>query len=260
MMHVQEEDLEMYILESLPLREQSAITSHLGSCPTCQGKLIESVRFASKIAALKQTPKNSGKEPRRFARIASDMAASIRVLSPASSGKTSARVLDTSKDSLQLRVSEFIHPGATIQVRFTDTVAFGEVRFCRPAGSAFHAGVLIRDSFRAPDADAIQTKRKEPRNEVTAAACLRTVNGEDLHQVTVLDVSRSGLRVRSAIGMATGARVEVTYGDVTIAGEVRYARELAPDEFNMGINADRVTGASDVQENEMDLTLLFNLA
>jgi hypothetical protein len=243
----------------LPLREQSMITSHLGSCATCQGKLVESVRFAAKIAALKQPREKSGKEQRRFTRIATDMAASIRVLSPASSARASARVLDTSRDGLKLRVSEFLHPGATIQVRVTDTVSFGEVRYCQPAGSAFHVGVQIRDSFAAPAAGSLQPKRKEPRSAVSAIANLRINGAPVVHAVTVLDVSRSGLRIRAGIPVPTGSRVDVLYGNVTVSGEIRYARELAPDEFNMGINADCVTGGDQVPEGDLDLTLLFNL-
>ncbi|HLX44816.1 MAG TPA: PilZ domain-containing protein [Bryobacteraceae bacterium] len=258
-MHVGDEDLEMYILESLPLREQSAITSHLGSCATCQGKLVESVRFAGKIAALKQAGEKGGKDQRRFTRIATDMAASIRMLSPASSGRAHARVLDTSRDGLKLRVPEFLHPGATIQVRVTDTVAFGEVRYCQPAGSAFHVGVQIRDSFPAPGAGSIQPKRKEPRSAVSATAGLVAQGRTDPHPVTVLDVSRSGLRVRSGISLATGSRVEIIYGNATVRGEVRYSRELAPDEFNIGINADGIVGNGEVHDADLDLTLLFNL-
>jgi hypothetical protein len=258
-MHVQETDFEMYILESLPPREQAAITSHLSTCANCQGKLLDSVRFASKMAALTQPSDNSGKNKRRFSRISTDMAASIRMLSPASSGRSQARVLDTSRDGLKLRVSEFLHPGATIQVRVADTIAFGEVRYCQPAGSAFHAGVQIHDSFSTPAAGSLQSKRKEPRSAVTAAARLRAEGGSDVHAVTILDVSRSGLRLRSGVAMPTGARVEVVYGNVTLLGEIRYARELAPDEFNMGFNADSMKSEMPIPEGDMDLTLLFNL-
>ena len=258
-MHVENEDLEMYILESLPLRDQAGITTHLGSCAACQGRLVESVRFAGKIAALKQTREKSGKDQRRFTRIVTDMAASIRVLSPVSSGKTQARVLDASREGLKLRVSEFLHPGATLQVRVTDTVAFGEVRYCQPAGSAFHVGVQIQDFFPAPAADSVQPKRKEPRSPVSAAASLRIEGGSHLQSVTVLDVSRSGLRVRSGTAVNTGSRVEVLYGNVTVLGEVRYARELAPDEFNIGVSADCMAGGDQVRNGDLDLTMLFQM-
>src|SRR5580698_11225867 len=119
MMHVREDDIEMYILESLPLREQAAITNHLGTCAACQGKLVDAVRFASKISALTQRDK-LGKEKRRPSRIMNDVTASIRMLSPASSGRFQARVLDTTRDAIKLRVAEFLHPGATIQVSVTD--------------------------------------------------------------------------------------------------------------------------------------------
>jgi len=257
-MHVGDADLEMYILESLPLREQSEITWHLGACATCQGKLVDSLKFAAKIGALTQAGQKDGKEQRRFTRIASDMAASIRTLSPASSARASARVLDTSRDGLKLRVSEFLHPGATIQVRVTHTVAFGEVRYCQPAGSAFHAGVQIRDSFPVPAAGSTQAKRKEVRTALSVAANLRVDGATEFHPVTILDVSTSGMRVRTAFFIKTGSRVDIVYKNATISGEIRYTRELAPDEFNVGINADRLAGMDQAEAGDLDLALLFN--
>jgi hypothetical protein len=60
-----------------------------------------------------------------------------------------------------------------------------------------------------------------------------------VYVVTVLDVSRSGLRVCCPVPVATGSRAEVSCCDTVIAGEVRYCREDAANEFYVGIKADQ---------------------
>jgi len=258
-MHVKDEDLQSYFWETLPLIEEVAITSHLGACATCQGKLADSAEFKRRLAALARGGDKSPKERRRHARIATDMPTSVRIISPSSSGRTQARVLDTSRDGVRLRVFEFMQPGAMVHVRLVDTIVLGEVRYCRPVGSAFQAGVHIRDSFPASTVGSVHSKRKEPRNIVNAASYLRIEGTPVLHPITIQDVSRTGLRIRSRLAIRPGARVRVTYKNVVISGEVRYAHELTPDAFNVGIHADGLTGEHRILDGDMDLTLMFNL-
>ena len=66
---------------------------------------------------------------------------------------------------------------------------------------------------------------------------------------TVLDFSKSGLRVRCPIPIPVGARVAVECCNTQISGIVRYAREEAPDEFTVGIKAAGTGG--------LDLTLFL---
>ena len=258
-MHVRDEDILMYILEGQSTREQAMTASHLGSCTSCQSKLLDSVKFVGKLAAIKQPKQASLQRQARYPQIAADMAATIRILNPALSGKTQARVLSTWRDGLKLRVPEFVQPGAMIQVRILDTFAFGEVRSCQPVGSAFHMGIHVQDSFPVPPAGVLQAQRSEPRNEVRVSAELRIQGRIETHSVTVLDVSRSGLRVRLGCPIAANARVNVFYGNATVSGEVRYSRELGVDEFNIGINVDGVTGNDQLQDGALDLTLLFGV-
>jgi hypothetical protein len=258
-MHVRDADVLMYILESLSTREQAAIAVHLGNCDSCQSKLLDSVKFVGKLAAVKQPKQTSLQGQNRYPQIAADMAASIRILNPVVSGRTQGRVLSTWRDGLKLRVPEFVQPGATIQVRVMDTFAFGEVRHCQPVGSAFHMGIHIQDSFPVPRDGVLQAQRSEPRNDVQVSAELRIQGGIESHSVTVLDVSRSGLRVRVGFPISANARVEILYGSATVSGEVRYSRELAVDEFNIGINVDGVTGNDQIRDGAFDLTLLFEV-
>jgi hypothetical protein len=61
---------------------------------------------------------------------------------------------------------------------------------------------------------------------------------QDTYDVTVRDVSRSGLRVSSPISIPAGTRVAVTSGQTNIVGEVRYARAVGVKEFWLGIKVD----------------------
>jgi PilZ domain len=71
--------------------------------------------------------------------------------------------------------------------------------------------------------------------------------------VTVLDISKSGFRVRSSRPLPEGTSVAVTCRRKEITGEVRYARTMGTGEVHLGIQATGVSGMT----GELDLTLLF---
>lgn len=85
--------------------------------------------------------------------------------------------------------------------------------------------------------------RADRRYMVNVAGVLRVEGlAMGVYVVTVLDVSKSGLRVSCPISVPAGTRVEVTCCDTNIIGEVRYAREVGANEFWLGIRADKGTG------------------
>jgi len=258
-MHVLDCELEMYILEKLPRSQQSAISFHLAACSACQSRLADSAKVFARLAALSSHSGPYVRERRRFIRFATDEPVSVRILNPVSFARDAARVLDTSRDGLKLRVSEFLAPGSTIQVRLANAIAFGEIRYCKPVGSGFHVGVQLQDTFPAPCAEPELARRKSPRHSLSVTGALRVNGTSDERAITILDVSTSGLRIRCDTAIASGTRVEVAWGDTAACGEIRYCREIAADGFNVGINIDGVSGPKLEQEREMDLTLLFNL-
>jgi hypothetical protein len=71
--------------------------------------------------------------------------------------------------------------------------------------------------------------------------------------ITVIDISKEGLRVRCSRALPEGTRVEVNCRGTRIQGEVRYARGMSASEFHVGIHARTVSGLS----TEVDLTSLF---
>lgn len=62
-----------------------------------------------------------------------------------------AAILNVSKSGVQLELTASLPPQATIEILASDGLAiFGEVRYCRPAGTVYHAGVHIHDTIFTP--------------------------------------------------------------------------------------------------------------
>jgi len=94
------------------------------------------------------------REKRRERRYPCNDAVAVRVLSIGPQ-HFSATVLDVSRSGLRLELAFPIVKGSEVQVTArSQVVIFGMVRYCRPAGECFHAGVLIRDIVRPRDLDA----------------------------------------------------------------------------------------------------------
>jgi hypothetical protein len=101
-------------------------------------------------------------------------------------------------------------------------------------------------------------QRREVRYQVQEPCTLR-VTGERgaVYVITILDVSKAGLRLSGSIALAPGAHVEVLCRGVKISGYVRYSRNTGREEFHMGIRAEDDSPGPRTEEGELDLTLLF---
>jgi hypothetical protein len=152
-MHLQEKDLELYILGELPPRQASTIETHLLECTNCGTRLSETVRFVRKLSRLGRVQQQAleGAERRRGGRVPTDDPAFMQVLNPLATNRVEVRVLDVSRDGLKLRVPEFLPPGSVIQVRMENSIALGEVRYCRALQAGFDAGVQLQDVFESPE-------------------------------------------------------------------------------------------------------------
>jgi pilus assembly protein Flp/PilA len=64
--------------------------------------------------------------------------------------RLSALVLDVSRSGLRLGIQTRIGQCAQVEITLPrELVIFGEVRYCRPAGADFHAGILIADILQS---------------------------------------------------------------------------------------------------------------
>ena len=151
-MHVRDDELELYIFGRLSHTQDLVVESHLIECEACAAKLSDAVTFAGRLAELSRRQRPEDKERRRHPRVSADDPASVKLLNPPWSGPLEARVLDISREGLKLRVAEFLNPGSLVQIRLKGTVAFGEIRHCRPVDTFFDVGVWLRDVFpNVPD-------------------------------------------------------------------------------------------------------------
>jgi hypothetical protein len=88
-------------------------------------------------------------ERRRDHRYSTNDQAEVEVLGT-NIQRLSAIVLDVSRSGLRLEIQTRIGQCAQVEITLPrDVVIFGEVRYCRPAGADFHAGVLIADILQS---------------------------------------------------------------------------------------------------------------
>ncbi len=78
-----------------------------------------------------------------------------------------------------------------------------------------------------------------------------------VYVVTILDVSKAGLRVSGSVRLDDETLVEILYRGVKITGKVRYGRNVGRDEFHLGVKAEDDSAGPRTEEGELDLTLLF---
>jgi hypothetical protein len=104
-------------------------------------------------------------------------------------------------------------------------------------------------------------QRRHDRYQVEIPGLLRVQEAPGgMYAVTVLDVSRTGLRISCPKPFASGTRVEIRCQSTKVAGTVKYARAVG-NEIYLGIEADVADpGAAETQTAgapEIDLLSLF---
>jgi hypothetical protein len=144
-MHVCDEDLELYLLERLEKDKKSILESHLTGCEPCASRLTSANIFVQELAEQnRRPPVFGGKEKRSQPRTACDDPGVLQKINPFSSDRENVRILDVSKDGMKVGAPSSLEPGTTVKVRLKSMIAFGEVRYCRAVGEAYHAGIQLQ--------------------------------------------------------------------------------------------------------------------
>lgn len=98
----------------------------------------------------RKSPAAQRAERRGEMRSAADQEATVKLLHPLqTSGRISARVIETSEGGLKLRLRDAIMPGTLVQIRVAGQLLLGEVRYCTAHSNGFHVGVRLQDVFDA---------------------------------------------------------------------------------------------------------------
>jgi|SRR5579872_5072996 len=67
----------------------------------------------------------------------------IDVLSPQPRTGVQARIIDVGEASLKLSLPFHLSPGSLLRIHMTESVAYGETRYCTAEGAQYYAGVRI---------------------------------------------------------------------------------------------------------------------
>jgi hypothetical protein len=76
-------------------------------------------------------------------RIACEGDTVIDVLSPQPKSGVQARIIDVGESSLRLSLPFFLSPGSLLRIHMTESVAYGEARYCTAEGAEYYIGVRI---------------------------------------------------------------------------------------------------------------------
>jgi PilZ domain/Putative zinc-finger len=141
------DQLELYALGELPEDISAVVESHLQVCVEC-GIQVEESRVTIGQCVAADEPEYAGPEKRKGSRVATDDPAFLTILKPERSPRITMRIVDTSIGGLKLQLHRQLMAGTIIQVRVRELFILGEVRYCIPDDSHFHAGVRIQDVFQ----------------------------------------------------------------------------------------------------------------
>jgi hypothetical protein len=156
--------------------------------------------------------------------------------------------------AITLKAEQFLAPGSIVEVQFNGDIAVrGTVIRCQPREGIFYVGLALFDA-RLQSAD--REARRDERFAVRIPGTLRVADRiSSIRMIEVMDVSRSGLRVRCECGLPQGTQIHLNCRGASIRGEVRYSRQVSLDEYNIGIYVVSVFRES-IRLEEFDLTML----
>ena len=141
--HVREDDLELYAIGTLEEWKVPTVKAHVKTCPYCGNRLLEIATFTERIAELTRPRRTLDR--RCEVRLLTEDPGFVRCLRPQVGPRYDARILDVSKRGLRVEVPIQIDTGVEIQVQLKDSIAFAEVRYCRPVADKFHLGAKVVD-------------------------------------------------------------------------------------------------------------------
>ena len=146
--HIHDDDLQLYLLGRLSAEKISAIDSHLTDCNACGGRLVEAVRFLSRLAKAHVHQSGSAHpEKRRGPRFSAREPISVQPLSPFSSDSVEASLENVSRGGMQLRTATLLGTGTLINLHLRSAIMFGEVRYCEGSGDNFFVGIQFSDAL-----------------------------------------------------------------------------------------------------------------
>lgn len=89
-----------------------------------------------------------------------------------------------------------------------------------------------------PGAEVAEEQRKEPRFPSDLSAILTVLASGNVTEARTVDVSKSGLRVRSPEPVATGERLRIQFSSTIAFGEARWCKDIKGTGYDIGIQVE----------------------
>jgi len=145
--HIDNEDLERYLLGQISSDKLSDVEPHLVGCGSCASRLSTAAGFAFRLFKLanRYIDNYAGNEKRREHRIPTDEPGQMQIFSPFSIETIPIQIRDISRNGLKVHTPRLAERGTIVQVIFKGAIILGEVRYCVADGTEFAAGIQIQD-------------------------------------------------------------------------------------------------------------------
>ncbi|MEI9814876.1 MAG: zf-HC2 domain-containing protein [Acidobacteriota bacterium] len=139
--HIDDRRLSLYFSDQLDPEQRIFVQLHLRHCAACRNR----------VEADASTQLAKWEPPSLERPFSSGQLGSVQALSPLSLDKTAIQITDVSAGGFGVIADTSLPAGAIVQVRIGNSVALGEVRYCRAAGNnRFHAGVFVKGGCELP--------------------------------------------------------------------------------------------------------------
>lgn len=142
-LHMQEDELELYLRGRIEPSRVSEMDMHLSDCATCREKLSRSLE-SRVLRANADGIQPVMIERRSERRTDAGDEAVIQEIHPLSLERRTVRMTNFSKNGIGFLTPKFVPPGTIMQVRIGRTIEFGEVRHCLLRGNKeYYVGLRL---------------------------------------------------------------------------------------------------------------------
>ncbi len=95
----------------------------------------------------------------------------------------------------------------------------------------------------------MQDRRRELRFGSNQAVVVSVLSPNPAQGIrgTIVEASKSGLRLAVGTPVENGAVIEVKWGGATMVGEARYCRKIGPKSYGVGVKISKVDGQAKLQ-------------
>lgn len=150
----------------------------------------------------------------------------ILSLTGTSDAPRSCLLLGIERGEMHIRAERWIEPGSLVGAKFARLNLSGEVLYCTKKDTWYLICVALSSGeYRS---------RRDPRLAIRQPARL-SADGSESAQGIILDVSISGMRLRTSHRVEAGTMVFVETSGNLVVGVVRHCRERQADQFDTGI-------------------------